>query len=83
MSDKDLELDGFILEYADCISVYGLDPHPKKCPEYGIISSAGEALILKFLGSVEYPFIGITPWYILTLRGSTCWGAIYGSNRTV
>ena len=38
--------------------------------------------MLGTFGNAEYPFIAITPRFILVRNGSTCWGPIYGSNRT-
>ena len=35
------------------------------------------------LENEEFSFITITPWFTLTWSDSTCYGVIYGPNRTV
>ena len=64
-----------VVEYADCISSKGYDPS-KECPELHRMVR----IQLWSLGNVEYPFANITPWFTLTLSGSTCWSPIYESN---
>ena len=45
--------------------------------------SDGEVLILEFWGSMEYPFISITPRSTFSQSSSTCKDQIYGLDRSV
>ena len=46
---------------------------PNECPRYDTKSSDSMAPVQDIWGNVEYPFIAITPRFILTQSVSTCW----------
>ena len=54
---------------------------PKECPGHDIKQSDG--FQLGYLGNVEYPFIAIATRSTLAQSGSSWFGPIYGSNRTI
>ena len=61
------------IEYTDCFSSDGQDPH--WTTRWWGFSNAGA------LGNAEYPFINIPPMSSLALSGSSWLGPIYESNR--